>query len=367
MAANYNMGFHHGAIPAYAFNYHAITFQSGAINSSDGMIGMGDSGGMNSAPEMIFPENSGGMNSASVMIFPGNSGGMNSASEMIFPGNSGGMNSASEMIASEMIFPGNSGGMNSASEMIFPGNSSGMNSMTELSPTGSSGSGLLLDTVPGLKHDSGLAVDWSIEEQSLLEDGLVKFSDEPNIMRYIKIAATLHEKTVRDVALRCRWMTRKDNGKRRKSEEPYAGKKMKDRKEKLMDSSSKANIPTAPQPTMAPPSFIMHHTKHNDHMPCGVPAIGDATRHLLDENAQVFSQISANLEAFKIQENIDLFYHSRNNIMAILNEMRDMPGIMSQMPPLPVSINEELANGLMFGTHGGIDSGGICLKQEPRC
>lgn len=34
-----------------------------------------------------------------------------------------------------------------------------------------------------------------------------RYADEPSIMRYIKIAATLRDKTVRDVALRCRWMT----------------------------------------------------------------------------------------------------------------------------------------------------------------
>lgn len=34
-----------------------------------------------------------------------------------------------------------------------------------------------------------------------------RFADEPSILRYIKIAATLRDKTVRDVALRCRWMT----------------------------------------------------------------------------------------------------------------------------------------------------------------
>lgn len=36
--------------------------------------------------------------------------------------------------------------------------------------------------------------------------GICRFADEPSIMRYVKIAATLRDKTVRDVALRCRWM-----------------------------------------------------------------------------------------------------------------------------------------------------------------
>ena len=32
----------------------------------------------------------------------------------------------------------------------------------------------LLDTGPGLKHEAGLAVEWSVEEQYKLEEGLVK-------------------------------------------------------------------------------------------------------------------------------------------------------------------------------------------------
>lgn len=36
---------------------------------------------------------------------------------------------------------------------------------------------------------------------------ICRYADEPSIMRYIKIAAMLRDKTVRDVALRCRWMT----------------------------------------------------------------------------------------------------------------------------------------------------------------
>lgn len=36
---------------------------------------------------------------------------------------------------------------------------------------------------------------------------LHSYADEPNIMKYIRIASTLQDKTVRDVAMRCRWMT----------------------------------------------------------------------------------------------------------------------------------------------------------------
>ncbi|XP_058090404.1 uncharacterized protein LOC131236897 [Magnolia sinica] len=310
MAANSNMGFHHGLIPASAFNRHAIAFQSGAVNSSTGMISVGNYGGMNNMVGTI-PD-------------------------------------------------GNSGGASNMGGVVVPG--------------GSSAGGFLLETVPGLKHDTGLAVDWSPEEQSILEDGLLRHANESSIMRYIKIASALQHKTVRDVALRCRWMTKKDNGKRRKPEDHYMGKKMKDRKEKLVDSSTKPNVPPSPQPSMPAYSFMLQHMNRNDLTSCGVPAVSGMTRHLLDENAQVFGQISANLGAFKIQDNIDLFCRTRNNLIAILNDMRDMPGIMSHMPPLQVSINEELAStilpgtvqassqALMFGSSGSIE-----LKQEPRC
>lgn len=305
MAATSNMGFHQGMIPPSAFNRHAVAFQSGAINSSAEMIPVGSSSGM-----------------------------------------SGGFG----------IIPG--------------GNSGGINSTTGAIQSGSSSSGVLLESVPGLKHDTGLAVEWSYEEQSKLEEGLVKFADEPNIMKYVKIAATLRDKVVRDVALRCRWMTKKENGKRRKAEEHhYMGKKIKDKKEKLVDSSSNANIPVLPRPNVAPFSFMMQHKDQNtDHISC--EALCSTTRHLLDENAQVLSQITANLTMLRMQDSIDLFCRTRNNITTILNKMREMPGIMSQMPPLPVEINEELANAilpgprqaLMYGTPGSIQ-----LKQEPRC
>ncbi|XP_022892109.1 uncharacterized protein LOC111406997 [Olea europaea var. sylvestris] len=49
----------------------------------------------------------------------------------------------------------------------------------------------------------------------------------------------------------------------------------------------------------------------------------------------------------QLQENIDLFCRARNNINTVLNEMRSMPGIMSQMPPLSVIINEELASSIL--------------------
>lgn len=41
-----------------------------------------------------------------------------------------------------------------------------------------------------------------------VENGFVhRYASEPTIVRYAKIAMKMKDKTVRDVALRCRWMT----------------------------------------------------------------------------------------------------------------------------------------------------------------
>ncbi|XP_021683223.1 uncharacterized protein LOC110666880 isoform X2 [Hevea brasiliensis] len=301
MAAESNTGFRREEALGSALNRHAISFHSDAINNSSEMIPIGSYFGINT--------------STSTVMLPGNSSMINNS----------------------------------------PG-------ILHVPAVNSSASSLLLDSAPGLKHDTGLAVEWSVDEQYKLEEGLNKFADEPSIMRYIKIAATLPDKTVRDVALRCRWMTRK----RRKAEEYNLGKKVNNRKDKLVESSPKMNISSAVPQSIPVYPLMMHHVDHGE--PLSFDGISGTSRHLLEQNAQAFSKIIANLSTFK--DNIDLFCRTRNNITAILNDMREMPGIMSQMPPLPVSINEDLANSilptttqsLMFGSPSGIQ-----LKQEPRC
>ncbi|XP_057777788.1 uncharacterized protein LOC130996295 isoform X2 [Salvia miltiorrhiza] len=221
----------------------------------------------------------------------------------------------------------------------------------------------VLDSFPGLKHDGGFAVEWLIDEQYKLEEGLAKYASEPNIIKYVKIAASLRDKTVRDVALRCRWMMRK----RRKQEHPCFGKKVKDRKEKMVEPALKTNMPSASSVNVGPYSST---TKQQ----CGYMITGvlsGMTRHLLEENSRSFEQISVNLSTHKLQQNIDLFFHVRNNIITVLDSMTKMPGIMSQMPPLPVLLNEELTSSIfppssqpmmMFSS-----SSVAHVKQEPGC
>ncbi|KAG4158720.1 hypothetical protein ERO13_D02G135600v2 [Gossypium hirsutum] len=197
-----------------------------------------------------------------------------------------GIDSSSEMIPMSgyyaslpTILPGNSSVITSSPALIQPGNSSG--------------SSLLLDSISGQKHEAGFAVEWSIDEQYILEDSLEKYKDEPSIMKYIKIAATLPDKTVRDVALRCRWMQRK----RRKPEELNAGKKVNSRKGKLVESSLKVNMPSALPQNMAAYPLMMHHLDQNGRM--SSEGISGTVIHLLKQNSQAFSQITSNLSAFK--------------------------------------------------------------------
>nr|XP_011463466.1 PREDICTED: uncharacterized protein LOC101301287 isoform X2 [Fragaria vesca subsp. vesca] len=286
MAMQSNTGFLHDETFGYGLNRHAISFQSGAINSSSEMFPMGS---------YYSADHGMGM-------------GVGMGMGMMFSPNSG---PAMSMVNHRPVIS---------------------------QPVNSSGASLLLDSAPGLKHDTGLAVEWSMEEQYKLEEGLVKYADEPSIMRYIKIAATLRDKTVRDVALRCRWMTRK----RRKAEDHTTGKKGNIRKDKLVESSSKISIPSAPQYNMAAYSRMMHRMDQNERLQC--EGISGTAKQLLDQNAQAFNQITANLSTYKLQDNIDLFSCTRNNLNDILNDMRGMPGLMSQMPPLDVCINEDLAN-----------------------
>ncbi|CAN1239793.1 hypothetical protein LINGRAPRIM_LOCUS2484 [Linum grandiflorum] len=200
-----------------------------------------------------------------------------------------------------------------SSEIVPTGNYFGMSNCTSTSSMGVTmaacnspgSSSLLLESGPSFKHDTGLAVDWSVEEQYRLEEGLQKYSDEPSIMRYVKIAATLPDKTVRDVALRCRWMTRK----RRKSDEYNAGRKVNNRKDKLLESSSKMNMSSPLGQNLSVYPVMMQNVNQTGSLPFQASGISGTSRHLLEQNIEAFSQISANISAFKVNK----LFHLRGN------------------------------------------------------
>ncbi|KAL1211985.1 hypothetical protein V5N11_023955 [Cardamine amara subsp. amara] len=198
-------------------------------------------------------------------------------------------------------------------------------------------------TISALRHNPGISTDWNHEEQSLLEDLLAKFASEPIIVRYAKIAMKMKDKTVRDVALRCRWMTKKENGKRRK--EDHSSRKSKDKKEKTTDSSVKSSSHLNVHPNG--PSYALPMMPIDTDDGISYKAIGGVSGDLLEQNAQMFNQVSSNFSAFQLHENVNILCKARDNILAILNDLNDMPEVMKQMPPLPVKVNEELANSIL--------------------
>ncbi|OAY51980.1 uncharacterized protein LOC110614007 isoform X1 [Manihot esculenta] len=215
-------------------------------------------------------------------------------------------------------------------------------SIVGANPTNGHGNSVPERSVGALKHNPGISTDWSAEEQAILEDGLVQFATDPSVSRYAKIALQLPNKTVRDVALRCRWMTKKEQSKRRK--EDNLARKSKDKKERVVDPSAKVS-PFMARPNIPPYSTPVIPMDYDDGISC--KAIGGITGELLEQNAKVLNQISANLSTMQLQENIGLLCQTRDNILKIMNQLNDMPDIMKQMPPLPVKLNEELANTIL--------------------
>ncbi|XP_066332088.1 uncharacterized protein [Miscanthus floridulus] len=216
-----------------------------------------------------------------------------------------------------------------------------------------------------LKYSAPLAVEWSYLELQMLNDGLNKYANEPGIMKYIKIAAMLPDKTVRDVAMRCQWMAaRKEATRRQKPEEHYPGKKTKDRKDKMAEPSSWGTNPPV-QTEMRSSSFIPQNAKNNGFI-SGDSQIDRGMLNILEENARLLNQIEVNILTSQAYNNIDLFHHARRNINGLQQSMSQIPGIMSKMPPLPVSVDERLASYILPRAPMVQVLGSSHLKEEPR-
>ncbi|XP_052152004.1 uncharacterized protein LOC127770365 isoform X2 [Oryza glaberrima] len=311
MAADSSMGFHQG-ITASMYNHHMLSFQS----NSDLGDGAGAAAGMVMAPRSM----NGTSSSAGLFVSP------------------------------------NTGVLGNAS-VAGPSRSS-------------SGDAFSSTVAPKYKFVTGSPSDWNDRELNTLKEGLVRYAREPNIMKYIKIAAMLPNRTVRDVALRCWWATSKDR--RKKPDGFYTGKKIRDMKpiqDKMVASASMANFHLAPANTVTPFSISMQHTNQQCQVPKEVPVVDSATQHLLEENNHLLNQIATNIGTFKTGENTDLFFRTNNNFKNILSRMSETLGIMGQMPQLPVQVNEDHLSSLlqldrMVPSYGVTQTSH--MKQEPR-
>ena len=67
------------------------------------------------------------------------------------------------------------------------------------------------------------------------------------------------------------------------------------------------------------------------------------TTELLDANVGLAHGIKSSLSTSSLAESAAQLCNFRDNILAILHRMSTLPGMMAQMPPLPVRPNMELA------------------------
>lgn len=193
--------------------------------------------------------------------------------------------------------------------------------------------------VVALKHNPGFSNCWTTEEQSVLEAGLANYASDTNVVRYAKIAIQLPCKTVRDVALRCKWMTYKES--RRRKEDFTITRKYREKKDNFA-------LPSTRSSYLATPSIVYTGPTPTDNNNAVLyQAIGGTSGLLLEENFRAFSQIAENLTAHQLKENINLFWQSRENIFKILNNLEEMPNTLRPMPELPIQLNEELANSIL--------------------
>ncbi|KAM0895402.1 hypothetical protein ACQ4PT_023848 [Festuca glaucescens] len=318
MAADSSMGFHHQGITAtaasvYSNHHHMLSFQS----SSDA-VSMGGGGGAAGMGFLAPRSMSGASSTAGMYLSPNNN------------------------------------------------NTSAFGNASVVGPSSRSSSGGST-TASKYKFVTGSPSEWSDRELSILKEGLVRFVREPKIMRYIKIAATLPNRTIRDVALRCWWSTGKD---RRKKPDGFStGKKLRDMKDQMVASAPMANFHMAPTNNLTPFSISMQSPNQQCQVPKEADVVDSATQQLLEQNNQLLNQIAANIDTLKTEENVGLFLRTDNNIRTILTRMSETPGVMGHMPPLPAFVHEDKLDSLLqvdrlVQSYGAAHA--AHMKQEPR-
>jgi hypothetical protein len=68
-----------------------------------------------------------------------------------------------------------------------------------------------------------------------------------------------------------------------------------------------------------------------------------------------------------VHENTQLLVQFRDNILAIINHMEGMGGVMAQMPQLPVKLNVDLANNFLPSRPASFMSyGGVVMPPPPQ-
>ena len=193
----------------------------------------------------------------------------------------------------------------------------------------------------------GLSLDWTEEEQRSLESLMLRFTPErmDPVQRYVRIAAALPQKSIRDVALRIQWA----NQMKRQRQEAHTGN----------GAHAHAHAHAHPHPHthahgrgMRGPGGVMAMQPNLGIVtPPLLPLMGDGSptvdgpiAYLLDANMSILNQFRTNMASFKVHENTQLLVQFRDNILQVLHAMDSMGGVMASLPPLPVSMNVDMAN-----------------------
>ncbi|TMW64643.1 hypothetical protein Poli38472_011523 [Pythium oligandrum] len=184
-------------------------------------------------------------------------------------------------------------------------------SMTMASPLHTAqSSGFMPSMSPGTVYSTAHAV-WTPQELQLLQKGLGEFPDEQydNVTRYIKIAATIPGKCVRDVAFKVKTLATDQIPER----DHNFAKRMR-----------------------------IDHTAEMTKMPTDDMLDDDQLNDLLQDNVLALNTMRTNLLNGKGGENKDMMIQFRDNCQTLMSAIGDICGTL---PPLPVKPDTSLIPG----------------------
>lgn len=231
-------------------------------------------------------------------------------------------------------------------------------------------------------------MDWTPEEQISLDNLLQQYPAEKfisSLQRYVQIASHIPGKSVRELAMRIAWKTKRESSRKRKVEEAQT-KRAKQKSEREprgqsifsvgarppLPNNAAVSMQADPSPSsmgmglqgpmsaamsQLPPlhGSVQMNTQQfaalipqlEDHGSDTVGNLGGATSQLLEQNISLINHVRSNWANCRIHETGHQLSQFRDNILKILNSMSVMPGKMTQMPPLPVKLNIELASHIL--------------------
>ncbi|XP_009408279.2 uncharacterized protein LOC103990722 isoform X1 [Musa acuminata AAA Group] len=229
--------------------------------------------------------------------------------------------------------------------MFLPANAGTLNNTSPVTPqSGNSSGNAILNHESPPESASTSAVNWSNDEVLVLRRGLEEYADKPSLTKYINIAGMLPNKTARDIALRCHWMM----------------------PEKMVNSSSVSSMNYVQPDNVTHNAPTMLDVHHGNQVSCEAYPTESETQRCLAENVKLLNLIMANFEMNKVEDNVNLLYYVRKNIVTILNSFSGASSVMSRMPPLCMSIGEDLFQLLFVLVNLVHALGGSHRKEEQR-